>query len=183
MFEEKTSFLDKKRPVICLYKLFKLTYRKIRWCFSSKCCLKYVVKIWKENIENYSSYGACRFEKTCFEKNAFKVPSRCVYSAGSRMRGPTRLRKNAKLNRKQIFSCIKPFASYSRRFKLNFKPKKNRFSEKFTLVLPLNKQPKKNNCPINIRWCILFFQMNLLIDQNPYKYVKIFFYVSAIFKN
>ena len=34
---------------------------------------------------------------------------------------------------------MKPFASYSRRFKLNFKPKQNRFSEKFTLVLPLNK--------------------------------------------
>ena len=52
--------------------MFKLTYRKIRTCFSSKCCLKYVVKIWKENIENCSSFRACRFEKTCFEKNAFK---------------------------------------------------------------------------------------------------------------
>ena len=28
-------------------------------------------------------YGACRFEKTCFEKNTFKVPSKCVNSAGS----------------------------------------------------------------------------------------------------
>ena len=31
---------------------------------------------------------------------------------------------------------MKLFATYSRRFKLNFKPEK-RFSEKFTLVLPL----------------------------------------------
>ena len=34
---------------------------------------------------------------------------------------------------------MKPFASYSRSFKLNFKPK-NRFSEKCSLVLPLNEE-------------------------------------------
>ena len=44
-----------------------------------------------------------------------------------------------KIKQKFFFSCMKPFASYSRRFKLNFKPK-NRFSKKFTLVLPLKEQ-------------------------------------------
>ena len=39
----------------------------MRTWFSSKCCLKYVVKIWKENIKNCSSYGACHFEKTCLK--------------------------------------------------------------------------------------------------------------------
>jgi len=53
--------------------MFKLTYRKIRTYFSSKCCFKDVVKISKENIKNCWSYGACRFEKLCFKKNAFKV--------------------------------------------------------------------------------------------------------------
>ena len=32
---------------------------------------------------------------------------------------------------------MKPFSSYSRVFKLNFEQKKNEFSEKYTLVLPL----------------------------------------------
>ena len=36
-------------------------------------------------MENISSYGACRFEKTSFEKNGFEVLS-CVHSTGSRMR-------------------------------------------------------------------------------------------------
>ena len=42
-------------------------------------------------------------------------------------RRPTRLRKKTKLNRKKKFSYMKPFASYSRRFKLNFKQKKTDF--------------------------------------------------------
>ena len=33
---------------------------------------------------------------------------------------------------------MKPFTLYSGRFKLNFEPNKNRFPEKFTLVLPFN---------------------------------------------
>ena len=52
-------------------------------------------------------------------------------------RRPARLRKNAKLNRKKNFPCMKSFASYSRRFKLNFKPKKNRFSENLHWCCPL----------------------------------------------
>ena len=42
------------------------------------------------------------------------------------------------IKQKKNVSCMKPFASYSRRFKLNLKPTKNRFSAKFTLLLPLN---------------------------------------------
>ena len=109
--------------------MFKLTCRKTRTCFSSKCCLKYVVKIWKENIENCSSYGAFCFEKTCFEKNAFKVSS-WVWKT------PDTPQEKREIKQKFFFSCMKPFASCSRRFKLNFTPK-NRFSDKFTLILPL----------------------------------------------
>ena len=49
---------------------------------------------------------------------------------------PDTPREKREIKQKFFFSCMKPFASYSRRFKLNFKQKK-RFSEKFTLVLPL----------------------------------------------
>ena len=51
---------------------------------------------------------------------------------------PEMPQEKREIKQKKNFSCMKPFASYSRRFKLNFK-QKNRFSEKFTLVLPLNK--------------------------------------------
>ena len=42
-------------------------------CFSLKCYYKDVGKSPIENIENCLSYAACRFQITCFEKNAFKV--------------------------------------------------------------------------------------------------------------
>ena len=52
--------------------MFKLTYRKSRTYFSSKCYFKDIVKISNEKNENCWSYAACRVEKSCFEKNAFK---------------------------------------------------------------------------------------------------------------
>ena len=39
---------------------------------SLKCYYKDVGKNPIKNIENCLSYAACRFQKTCFEKNAFK---------------------------------------------------------------------------------------------------------------
>ena len=50
---------------------------------------------------------------------------------------PDTPQEKREIKQKFFFSCVKPFASYSRRFKLNFKQKK-RFFEKCTLVLPLN---------------------------------------------
>ena len=48
---------------------------------------------------------------------------------------PDTPQEKSKIKQNFFFSCMKSFASYSRRFKLNFEQKK-RFSEKFTLVLP-----------------------------------------------
>lgn len=53
--------------------MFKLTYRKSRTWFSSKCYFKNIVKNSNQKNKNCSSYDACRFEKSHFEKNAFKV--------------------------------------------------------------------------------------------------------------
>ena len=53
--------------------MIKLTYRKSPTYFSSKCYFKDIVKNSNEKDENCWSYAACRFEKSCFEKNAFKV--------------------------------------------------------------------------------------------------------------
>ena len=53
--------------------MFKKTYRKSPTYFFLKCNFKDVVKIWNEKDKNCLSYAACRFEKSCFEKNAFKV--------------------------------------------------------------------------------------------------------------
>ena len=133
--------------------MFKLTYRKICTCFSSKCCLKYVVKIWKENIENCSSHGACRFEKTCFEKNAIKVLS-CVHSAGIAVwETPDTPQEKREIKQKEKFSCMKPFASYSRRFKLNFKPKKTDFLKNLNWCCPLSASFNAINCLYYLERC------------------------------
>ena len=50
---------------------------------------------------------------------------------------PDTPQEKREIKQKKKISCMKPFASYFRRFKLNFK-QKNRVSEKFTRVLPLN---------------------------------------------
>ena len=98
------------------------------WLKFEKKILKVVRAVLKiENIENC----ACRFEKTCFEKNAFKVSS-WVWETPDTPQEKREIKQTI-----FFFSCMKPFVSYFRRFKLNLKPKKNRFSEKFTLVLPL----------------------------------------------
>ena len=109
--------------------------------------------------------------KTRFEKNAFKVLSNCVHSAGSRIR-PTRLRKNAKLNRIFFFSCMKPFASYSRRFKLNFKPKKTDFLKNLHWCCPLRKTKrnekicKKN--PLSNQVKYFFSMLRQFVDFYDY---------------
>jgi len=53
--------------------MFKSTYQKSATYFSSKCYYKDTVKFWNQKNENCWGYAACRFEKSCFEKNAFKV--------------------------------------------------------------------------------------------------------------
>ena len=140
MFEEKTSFLDEKKTSHLFIELFKLTWRKIRTCFSSKCCLKYVVKIWKENIENCSSYRACRFEKTCFEKNAvsFGTFRAGVFIAQVAVwETPDTPQEKREIKQTFFFASMKPFfASYSRRFKLNFKQKIPIFWKIYTGVTP-----------------------------------------------
>ena len=89
-----------------------------------------MVKIWKENIEHCSSYGACRFEKTCFEKNALKVLS-WVWET------PDTPQEKREVKQKKKFLCMKPFASYSTRFKLNFKQKKTDFLKNLHWCCPL----------------------------------------------
>ena len=90
------------------------------------------------------------FELWCvpFGKNVFRVkrrlkfwveflgylPSRCVYSAGETPDTPQEQRE---IKQKKNFSCMKPFASYSRRFKLNFKRKKTDFLKNLHWCCPL----------------------------------------------
>ena len=102
-----------------------------------------LVQIWKDNIEICSSYGACRFEKTCFEKNAFKVLS-WVWET------PDTPQEKREIEQKNIFSCMKSFASYCRRFKLNFKPKKTDFLKNVHWCCPLT-------FPISLSLSLVFF--------------------------
>ena len=50
---------------------------------------------------------------------------------------------------------MKPFASYSRRFKLNFKPKKNDFIKNLHWCCPLSAFFKAINCYINLKGVLL----------------------------
>ena len=83
-----------------------------------------MVKIWSEWNENCWNYAACRFKKTCSDKNAFKV-LRCVSE------------QSGVLKKELGITGIQIFSSYSRRFKASFKTiKKNRFSENYSGLTP-----------------------------------------------
>ena len=79
-------------------------------------------------------------KKRCFEKNAFKVLSWVlagVFIAQVAVwETPDTLQEKREMKQKKKISCMKPFASYSGRFKLNFKPKKPIFWKIYTGVAP-----------------------------------------------
>ena len=104
------------------------------------------------------------FWKNVFRENAFKVLS-CVRSAGSLMRD-ARHASGKTQNEAEIFffSCMKPFASYSRRFKINFKPEKTDFLKNLHWCCPLNIIALI--CAINVTTgnLSLFFKWNFCVE-------------------
>ena len=85
------------------------------------------------------------FWKTCSEKNAFKILSSVWETSDT---------PQEKREIEQKFFCMKRFAWYSRRFKLNFKPKKTDFLTNLHWCYPL----KKILCPITnfLRYFLVF---------------------------
>ena len=69
-------------------------------------------------------------KKRCFEKNAFSFVA--VWET------PDTPQEKREIEQKKKISSMKPFASYSRRFKLNFKPKKTEFLKNLHWCCPLS---------------------------------------------
>ena len=66
---------------------------------------------------------------------------------------PDTPQEKREIKQKKKFSCVKPFASYSKRFKLNFKTKKNDFLKNLHWC-----------CPLTEATCIWPLRKNIIIS-------------------
>ena len=111
--------------------MLKSPYRKFHTYFFSECYYEDMVKVWIEYNKNCGNYAACHLKKKCSEINAFQV-LRCISEQSNA------LKKELGISNKNFLYRHKNVSPYSRRFKTSFKSiKRNRFSENYTVVLPL----------------------------------------------
>ena len=85
--------------------MLKTPFRNFHTYFFSECYFEDMVEICSEWNENCWNYVVCRFKKTCFEKNAFKV-LRCISEQSDALKKEVGIAKKKILYRHKTFSPL-----------------------------------------------------------------------------